>query len=269
MANLKHHPGMWMRDDAAAALNAYEDKYGVIQLSRAGATRGEQQEAIDRWNKGGAANRPPFLFKPADPPETSPHVIGGGIAFDTPTTHTRRAGLAEFGFVWYGAGDPVHYNFVGWKGLSTRGGYQDGSAELKSFQHKLIKMGHDLGKTGADGIWGPRTEAATLHEQRCAEKNGYPGGNVVDDGIPGPSINAYLDWWLVGRHAITPPPAPPIVGNPSHADIQAALNRHGYNLKVDNVWGKNSSNALADFQYRMGLVVDRRVGPKTRAALGI
>ena len=45
MANLKHHPGMWMRDDAAAALNAYEDKYGVIQLSRAGATRGEQQEA--------------------------------------------------------------------------------------------------------------------------------------------------------------------------------------------------------------------------------
>ena len=67
MANLKHHPGMWMRDDAAAALNAYEDKYGVIQLSRAGATRGEQQEAINRWKKGGAANRPPFLYKPADP----------------------------------------------------------------------------------------------------------------------------------------------------------------------------------------------------------
>lgn len=55
----------------------------------------------------------------------------------------------------------------------------------------------------------------------------------------------------------------------TYADIQRGLNKFGYNLAVDNNWGPKSSNALADFQRRNGLTIDRIVGPKTRAALGI
>ncbi|MFG6445567.1 peptidoglycan-binding protein [Microbacterium sp. P07] len=45
--------------------------------------------------------------------------------------------------------------------------------------------------------------------------------------------------------------------------------RAGCNLKVDNGWGRKSSDALADFQGRNGLKVDRRVGDLTWAKLNI
>ncbi|WWV91854.1 endolysin [Microbacterium phage phiMiGM15] len=116
MADLKNHPGMWLRDDAAAALNALEDKYGVIKITSAGRTKGEQQEAINRWIKGGKYNRPPYLYQPAAPAETSNHVKNGGEAVDVYNYTDDRAKLNEFGFEWYGPSDPVHYTFRGWAG---------------------------------------------------------------------------------------------------------------------------------------------------------
>lgn len=261
MASLKNHPGMWLRDDAAAAINALEDKYGVIRINSAGRTVAEQNDLIRRYDAG-----EPGIFIPMRPAEESTHVKDGGIAVDVYNYTSDRAKLNEFGFEWFGTRDKVHYTFRGWSGApasARRGGYADGSAELGIFQDKLIRMGHDLGPTGADKVLGPKTIAATKFEQGMAAKNGYPGGALVADGIPGPATNGYLDWWLVGRHAA------PSYPRDSYAEYQAALNKFGYGLAVDNVWGPKSSAALADFQRRHGLVPDRIVGPKTRAALGI
>lgn len=114
MATLKNHPGFWLRDDAAAAFDAYEDKYGVIRVSSAGRTKAEQQALIDKWNKGGKYNRPPYLYRPYMPAEGSEHVKGGGLAVDTSDFNTFRKHCEEFGFKWWGSGDPVHFYFIGW-----------------------------------------------------------------------------------------------------------------------------------------------------------
>ncbi len=52
-------------------------------------------------------------------------------------------------------------------------------------------------------------------------------------------------------------------------ELQAALNRHGYNLTVDGVFGAKTSTAVKDFQTRKGLVVDGVAGEKTWAALNV
>ncbi|QDP44077.1 lysin A [Microbacterium phage McGalleon] len=261
---LKNHPGMWLREDAADAINALEDKYGPIVINRAGVTEAQQQEVIDRWDKGGTYNRPPYLFPPARPAKSSNHVKDGGIAVDVYNYTSDRAKLNEFGFEWYGPSDYVHYTFKGRPGSSSQGrpGYQDGSAELKSFQEKLIRMGHNLGPAGADGILGDYTANATKHEQKMAPLNGYK--KLAVDGIPGPETNGYLDWWLAGRPGFGGGrPSSKSAGELTYLDIQQALNRKGYGLAEDGIWGKKSSNALADFQAKNGLRVDRLVGPLT------
>lgn len=109
MAYLKNHPGMWLRDDAAAAIDALEDKYGVIVINSAGRYVWEQQDLIDRFDRG-----EPGIFIPARPAETSSHVKNGGEAVDVYNYTSDRRKLEEFGFEWYGPRDPVHYTFRGW-----------------------------------------------------------------------------------------------------------------------------------------------------------
>lgn len=240
MAGLKNHPGMWLRDDAAAAINALEDKYGVIRINSAGRTEREQQELIDRWNRGDRAG----LYKPAMPASTSPHVRDGGIAVDVYNYTSDRAKLNEFGFSWYGPGDPVHYNFTGWN-PDTRGFIP--ARDTRDVQRIV----------GAeqDGIYGPDTTAKVAAKQRAL--------GVADDGLWGPATEAAY----VASQAPQGRPSSKSPGELSYADIQEALNRKGYGLAVDNVWGPKSSAALADFQARNGLVVDRLVGPATWAKL--
>lgn len=115
MAALKNHPGMWMRDDAAAAIDALEDKYGVIRINRAGQTEAQQQSMIDKWDRGDRAG----MFEPKRPARLSTHVINGGEAVDVYNYTDDRAKLEEFGFEWYGPKDPVHYTFTGWAGGAT------------------------------------------------------------------------------------------------------------------------------------------------------
>ncbi len=251
MASLKNHPGMWLRADAAAAINALEDKYGVIRINSAGRTVEEQNDLIRRFDAG-----EPGIYMPARPAETSLHVKDGGTAVDVYNYTDDRAKLNEFGFEWYGNADKVHYTFKGWGGsgdsaigATTR---LKGSAWVRSVQDKFRRIGHDLGPAGIDGIDGPRFVEIAKWEQR--------NGGLVQDGIVGDVTNAYLD------RVLTPAPSYP---RDSFAEYQAALNKFGYGLVVDDIWGPKSSNALAHFQASRGLVVDRMVGPRTRAALGI
>ena len=92
-------------------------------------------------------------------------------------------------------------------------------------------MGLNAG--AVDGIWGPNTQKAhqKFYDSVQAQSSGRPSNKTA--------------------------------GQLTYADIQTALNRHGYGLVVDGIWGPKSSNALADFQRRNGLTVDRLVGPLT------
>ena len=49
--------------------------------------------------------------------------------------------------------------------------------------------------------------------------------------------------------------------------LQWHLNKHGYKLKEDGIYGRKTLEAVKDFQKKNGLVVDGLVGPKTKAAL--
>lgn len=51
------------------------------------------------------------------------------------------------------------------------------------------------------------------------------------------------------------------------AVAQKALNKHGYNLKVDGILGNNTLNAIRAYQQRKGLTVDGIVGNETWNAL--
>lgn len=52
-------------------------------------------------------------------------------------------------------------------------------------------------------------------------------------------------------------------------EVQKALQRHGYDVEADGVFGPETDLAVKNFQKRYGLVVDGIVGPATRAKLGI
>lgn len=257
MARLKHHPDLWLRDDAAAALNAYEDAYGVISINSAGRTEAEQNGLIAAWDRGGWQNRPPYLYEPARPARTSRHVMDGGIALDTSDVTKFRQHCEEFGFVWYGQSDPVHFEF--------RGGGNTGYSRKVFLEQQFLNWYRNE-KLATDGIKGSATTEAYKRYQTFLRNNyGYTG---AIDGIWGDGTQAAHAKYYVQVTA-TPGPSRKATGELSYAEIQAALNKFGYNLAVDNIWGRASSNALADFQSRNGLVVDRIVGEATRAKLGI
>jgi peptidoglycan hydrolase-like protein with peptidoglycan-binding domain len=49
--------------------------------------------------------------------------------------------------------------------------------------------------------------------------------------------------------------------------LQWHLNKFGYKLKEDGIYGPKTLEAVRDFQTRHGLVVDGLVGKKTKALL--
>ncbi|AXH47315.1 endolysin [Microbacterium phage Eden] len=256
MANLKNHPEYWLRDDAAAAFNAFEDKYGVHKVNSAGRTVAEQNELIRLWY---SPNRPSWLFRPAEPAETSNHVRNGGAALDMAAGSSIKNQMAEFGFQWLGAHDPVHYDFTGWSGAQ-------GTDTVRNEQNFLNAARGE--RLVVDGIKGAATTAAYKRYQEFLRAYGYTG---AIDGIWGGGTQAahakFYAEWDAKRNQSTK--SPKSAGELNYADIQAALNKHGYGLAVDGIWGPKSSNALADFQRRNGLVVDRLVGPATWSKLNV
>lgn len=249
MANLVNHPGFWLRDDAARAFNAAEAKYGKFVVNSAGRTVSEQQKLIDRWNRGGASNRPPYLYYPANPPEKSNHVSNGGIAVDLADWRRFAAIATEFGFSHpHPGGDPVHFEYNG--GYNPDAEYKV-NTDIRDKQRFLNQLGWTLVE---DGSAGPLTIQAFKEYQTVLKNAGWYSGEI--DGRWGPATEAAHQKDLSTR---------PV----TYLRIQKGLNHFGYNLVEDGLWGPKSSNALADFQAKNGLKVDRIVGPLTREALGI
>lgn len=193
MGALKNHPGLWLRDDAAAAINALEDKYGKIVINSAGRTVAEQQKLIDRWNKGGPGNRPPALYQPASPASASNHVADGGIAVDVYNFTDDRAKLKEFGFEWYGASDPVHYTFRGIKPTPTQPPKGQWNPFGIGFCAGLQKIANLYGAgTAVDQIWGAKS--ARGFAQFLRANWGYRGNDEL-----GPVMWAAIARWLRAR----------------------------------------------------------------------
>lgn len=176
MAALKNHPGMWLRDDAAAAINALEDKYGVIVINSAGRTVADQQKIIDDYDNG-----VPGIYMPYRPAEGSPHVRNGGIAVDIFNYTDDRAKMEEFGFKWaYGMDDPVHYDYIGWDG---------GNVITQPNQRKADSDGVRARKA-------PNTQAEVVDASFLAPNEvGTFAGYVIGETVNG------LNVWLKGAYS--------------------------------------------------------------------
>jgi peptidoglycan hydrolase-like protein with peptidoglycan-binding domain len=108
-------------------------------------------------------------------------------------------------------------------------------------QYLLRHRGYGI---AADGQFGPATASAVTSFQSA---NG-----LAADGIIGP-----LTW---GKLVVTLSAG---ANNNAVRGLQTALNKYGYGLAVDGVWGPATSSAVTSFQSRNGLTVDGIVGPTT------
>ena len=225
MAILKHHPGMWLRDDLAAMLNAWEDANGVLPITSAGRTQAQQQNFIDLYfypdgSVRPKSQRPSWLFAPYRPAANGPHVRNGGEAFDVNAGAMRDKLDRDVNAPFYRnlpKSDPVHFvPRPGYSGAVTGGR----SRELVlSIQNWLISRGYDLGPRGADGDYGSMTTAAVkLYQQFLKTNYGYTGK------IDGDWGNATQAAHAVFYNAVTAPQPTPVGGS---AGRLAGLNWQG------------------------------------------
>lgn len=233
MATLKNHPGHWLRDDAAAAFDRAEADHGKFVVNSAGRTAAEQQALINRWRQGGTYNRPPYLYEPANPPESSNHVANGGIAIDIGDWRRFAAIAAAYGFSHpYPSGDPVHFEYVG--------GSKTGDQVTKDRQNWLNSRGWSLVE---DGIEGSLTRKA-YEEYQSFLKNGW-GYKGELDGIWGDGMQAAHQRFYDSLHK---PQNPFGIGDVQ--GLQKIARLYGYKGQIDNIWGAGSAAGFAQFLRR-------------------
>jgi peptidoglycan hydrolase-like protein with peptidoglycan-binding domain len=118
-----------------------------------------------------------------------------------------------------------------------------------------------------DGIFGPDTQQAVINFQT---KKG-----ITVDGIVGPQTWNQLKA-CVSEHAQLPPCSslPTLERNdyqPAPDEyvtyLQQNLNKNGAKLKIDGLFGKNTQQAVRNFQTQKGITVDGIVGPQTWSQL--
>lgn len=235
---LKHHPNYWLEDAAADQFDAAEDAHGVLDVTDAGRTLQQQQDLINRWNAGGAANRPPYLYEPAMPASASNHV--GGEAVDIGNYNVFVAYCQNYGFRHtYPGSDPVHFDFVGSASAPATGNatVQAEQAFLNSARGEHLTV---------DGVLGALTTAAIERYQTFLKASyGYTG---AIDGLWGPATQAahakYYAVWAV-------PAAPVAASNPFGISdvrgLQKVSNLYGGGTAIDNAWGDKSAAGFASF----------------------
>lgn len=244
MHYLKNHAGMWLNDSAGPDFDAYEDKYGILPLSDAGRLESTQQHLIDLWHIGGPANRPPYLFQPFEPASGSNHVKNGGQAVDTPQYERFKQHCQEFGFVWLGAGDPVHFDHKG--GRVTGGAAPSGGNQVTRDRQNWLNVSRGAG-LDPDGVEGPKTIQAYKNYQTFLRAYGYTG-NI--DGVWGAGTQTAHAAYYTAFNA-PKPGATPSAGVPTGLrwqGIQEMLKRlYGYTGLIDGIAGSGTISAFQRF----------------------
>lgn len=275
MTDLANHPGKWLRADAAASLDRMEDAHGgAFDISDAGRTEAEQQDLIDRWDEGGAANRPPYLYQPGRPASQSPHVSDGGHAVDVIDEADRDwiKDHSEFGWRFDVNGDVVHMNYYSNLDATSDGSVPESGDYVTKLEQAFLNQfrGESL---VVDGIKGDATTAAFERYQTFLRDYGYAG---EIDGIWGDGTQAAhaVYYAQVTAPVVSPQPSRPVIQQGSSgqevADLQHALNVQypAYSSLVeDGEFGPATDAVVREFQTRAGLVVDGIVGDATWAAL--
>ena len=262
MTNLKNHTSSWLRADAAAAFDKAEADHGVLFVNSAGRTEAQQQQLIDRWNKGGTANRPPYLYQPAIPASSSEHVKNGGVAIDVKDWSKFAVYAGDYGFTHpYPGEDPVHFEFTG---VNTSGQFDQATQDRQNFLN--AERGANL---VPDGKEGPLTKAEYEKYQTFLRAYGYTG---EIDGIWGDGTQTAHDkYWhelndpapapSVPEPNPTPTPAPIPTPAPQYhtgtvADLatladsrglQKVARLYGYKGLNDNVFGEKSQTFFQHF----------------------
>jgi N-acetylmuramoyl-L-alanine amidase len=137
----------------------------------------------------------------------------------------------------------------------------DKGSAVRILQQDLIKAGYSVGKSGADGVFGPATE----HAVRVLQKD-Y---KLSVDGIVGAETRAALSKALEKKKkqpklpdsAVALYPETLINRGSSGKDvkrIQSALSIH-----VDGIFGAKTEAAVKAYQKRHNLTADGIVGPQT------
>jgi hypothetical protein len=181
MARIDDIPGLslgaaasvWLQAPAAAALrDAVVEGGGGLSLNSTLRTL-PQQLMLYRWYTRGECG-----ITLAASPGTSPHE--SGLAIDTSDYDAWRTRLEAHGWSWHGAGDLVHFDYVGGGTISLEG------ESVLAFQ-RLWNRNHPEDLLAEDGDYGPQTEARL----RMAPAEGFPIGASCDDPPPPPFS---VDW---------------------------------------------------------------------------
>lgn len=216
MTDLGHGRG-WCRDDAAQSIFRIDKALGhPLDINSAGRTEAEQNHLIyEYYTVGGPKNRPPYLYPPARPASSSPHVKNGGIAIDTDEQAWMLAHGPEYGFLHdvpsdkphfvyhperdlHKTGAPISMPATGGSGRRVAGildmlrakyGYVGndvwGPVGIKAFQRFLKAQ---WGYTGAiDGVMDRGGNSWKAAQRWLKSKYGYTG---AIDGIPGDGTSA-------------------------------------------------------------------------------
>jgi N-acetylmuramoyl-L-alanine amidase len=128
--------------------------------------------------------------------------------------------------------------------------------QVSDIQRRLMKLGYDLGITGPDGVFGPKTEEAIRDFQR---KHTLPENGCVDD----------LTWkklveesYELGERLLYL--HHPFFRGRDVRDLQRLLQSLGFNPGIlDGIFGPKTEKAVKEFQRSTGLIVDGIVGLKT------
>lgn len=179
----------------------------------------------------------------AAPPGGSNHQ--SGLALDIEDPAGWRPFLERHGWQWLGSFDPMHFDYVGF------GSKDINPLAVEAFQ-RLWNENNPNNQLEPDGDFGPLTEASL----NIAPADGFPLGNKIPDITPSSSVRILLL-------------SQPIMEGNDVREVQQALVSANINVTVDGFFGPATEQAVKKFQGLKGLLVDGKVGPGTRAKLGI
>lgn len=278
MTALKNHPNRWLRPAAAASFDKMEAAAGrVFNVTDAGRLESTQQGLINRYKKGGAANRPPYLYKPYEPASGSPHVKNGGEATDIGSESDRawiKANGAFYGWFFTVPWDIVHCVYIEAKDaskLAPNSSTPNGFNQVtKDRQDWLNSRGWKL---KADGLFGPASRKAYGEYQNELKKMGLYSGKI--DGLWGAGTQAAHQKHFDDVMAQNNKPAPQSEGAghnpfgiPWAAGLQKIANLYGANTAVDQEWGAKSAKGFAEFlRKNHGYSGNDELGPQMWAAI--